>query len=57
MSSIPYGEDWRRHRRLFHKYFNQISAKGYYDIQSKEAHALLRSLIDKPDDFALHVRK
>ena len=57
MSSIPYGEDWRRHRRLFHKYFNQISTKGYYDIQSKEAHALLRSLIDKPDDFALHVRK
>lgn len=57
MSSIPYGDDWRRHRRLIHKYFNQTSSKSYYDIQMKEAHSLLRSLLDNPADYALHVRK
>ena len=56
-SSMPYGDTWRRHRRLFHNHFNPSASLIYRDVQMKEAHSLLRSLVDNPEDFARHIRR
>ncbi|KAK7043906.1 hypothetical protein VNI00_008072 [Paramarasmius palmivorus] len=53
---MNYGEDWKQHRRLFHSFFNQNVVERYQHIQLKEAHALLRRLLEAPDDFMGHIR-
>lgn len=54
-SSMPYGDKWRAHRRLFNKHFRPEMVHTYYPIQTKEVHTLLRSLVHSPDQFSKHV--
>ncbi|KAJ8501721.1 hypothetical protein ONZ45_g12057 [Pleurotus djamor] len=54
---MSYGPWWRRHRRLFHKYFHPNTVTQYQSIQTRESHAFLRRLFDTPDDFLHHIRQ
>ena len=54
---LPYGELWRRHRRLFHHFFNVNAVSKYQPIQRREVHAFLRRLLDTPDNFFHHIRQ
>jgi len=56
ISSMPYGERWRKTRRAFHQYFNIGVVDNHQEIQLKEARAFLRRLKDTPDQFFHHVR-
>jgi len=48
---MGYGDDWKKHRRLFHQSFNQNAIMGYRPTQLKHARAMMRRLLDKPDDL------
>jgi hypothetical protein len=55
---LPYGERFRRYRRLFHSLIgNQAMVKRFYPCEELEARKLLRRILAKPDDLTAHVRK
>ncbi|KAG5722656.1 O-methylsterigmatocystin oxidoreductase [Termitomyces sp. T112] len=53
---MPYGERWKAHRRMFHRQFQQSVAPIHWPTQCKEAHALLRSLLESPEELIEHLR-
>lgn len=55
---LPYGDRFRRYRRLFHSLIgNQSMIKRFYPSEELEARKFLRRILAKPDDLAAHVRK
>ena len=54
---LPYGVGWRRHRRTFHHFFHINAVSKYFPIQRREVRALLRRLLDTPDNFLHHIRQ
>ena len=57
MSIMPYGSWWRKHRRLFHEYFQRNAVITYQPIQRQEVRAFLRRLLITPDNFFQHIRQ
>ncbi|KAF4610328.1 hypothetical protein D9613_010451 [Agrocybe pediades] len=53
---MQYGERWRKHRRMFHRQFQQSVAPTHWPIQRREAHALLRNLLHSPENLDYHLR-
>ncbi|KAF9044304.1 cytochrome P450 [Panaeolus papilionaceus] len=53
---FPYGQQWRKDRRVFHEHFHSGAVKNYQAAQLKETHIFLQLLLDKPGDFLYHVR-
>ncbi|KAF4566361.1 hypothetical protein EYR36_011787 [Pleurotus pulmonarius] len=53
---MPYGDRWRAHRKTFHTQFQPSSVSQFWPIQLKEAHAILRRLLDEPDALIDHLR-
>ncbi|KAF9219295.1 cytochrome P450 [Gyrodon lividus] len=53
---MPYGERWKKHRKMFERQFRPAVAPTYWPLQRKEAHALLRNLLDSPGDLIEHLR-
>ncbi|GLB41181.1 putative cytochrome p450 [Lyophyllum shimeji] len=53
---MPYGERWKAHRRMFHRQFQQSVAHIHWPVQRKEAHSLMRRLLDSPDNLMEHLR-
>lgn len=51
------GERWKKHRRVFHRQFQQAVAPTYWPIQRREAHALLRRLLQFPENLDYHLRQ
>ncbi|KAI0340919.1 cytochrome P450 [Trametopsis cervina] len=43
---MPYGQEWRSIRRVFHQYFEQPAVLNYWDKQTKEVHAFLRRMLE-----------
>ncbi|PPQ80126.1 LOW QUALITY PROTEIN: hypothetical protein CVT25_001425 [Psilocybe cyanescens] len=56
MSLLPYGQWWRRHRRVFNQHFHQNTVWRYRPIQLREARALLHRLLISPENFLHHIR-
>src|SRR5260221_12754612 len=55
---LPYGDRFRRYRRLFHSLIGtQSMIKRFYPSEESEARKFLRRILAKPDDLAAHVRK
>ena len=54
---MPYGQWWRRHRKLFHEYFHHNAVTKYQPIQRQEVQAFLRRLLVTPDNFFHHIRQ
>jgi hypothetical protein len=55
---LPYGDRFRRYRRLFHSLIGtQSMIKRFYPSEELEARKFLRRMLAKPDDLAAHVRK
>ncbi|KAH7905306.1 cytochrome P450 [Hygrophoropsis aurantiaca] len=52
---LPYGHEWRRHRRLFHQYFRADVSRVYHPMQLQAAHGLLKELLDSPQHLNAHV--
>ncbi|KAJ7283455.1 cytochrome P450 [Mycena rebaudengoi] len=55
---LPYGDRFRRFRRLFHNIIGSRAAiKQFLPVQDVEARRFLRRVLAKPDDLSKHVRK
>ncbi|KAI0340920.1 cytochrome P450 [Trametopsis cervina] len=44
---MPYSQEWRSIRRVFHQYFNQLATPNYRDKQTKEVHGFLRRSLEQ----------
>lgn len=51
LSTIPYGEKWRRMRKAAHAELNAANVKQYNFVVNYQSHRLLQDLSDKPDEF------
>ena len=54
--NVPYGNQWRRGRRLFHEFLNVKAVTNYDDYQRKHARRFLSRLAETPDDFLHHAQ-
>ncbi|KJA26058.1 hypothetical protein HYPSUDRAFT_64270 [Hypholoma sublateritium FD-334 SS-4] len=54
---MPYTDRWRRHRRLFHQYFQPRKLTKYYSSQHKLTINLLDQLSRSPQHFVPHIRQ
>ncbi|KDR83471.1 hypothetical protein GALMADRAFT_645322 [Galerina marginata CBS 339.88] len=58
MVLLPYGDRFRRYRRLFHSLIGTSSAvRCYYPSEELEARRFLRRVLMKPDDLSAEVRR
>ena len=51
---MPYGETWRIHRKLFHKFFNPAVSDQYDDKILHVVNVFLRRLSESPERFLKH---
>jgi len=54
---LSLGSRWKKHRRMFHRQFQQSVAPIYWPIQKREAHTLLRRLLHSPENLDYHLRQ
>ncbi|KAG5650135.1 hypothetical protein H0H81_000558 [Sphagnurus paluster] len=53
---IPYGNEWREHRRLMSRYLRATETVNFQPHEEKATHGLLRRLLDEPENFIDHIR-
>lgn len=53
---MPYGSDWRIHRRLFQQTLNSRAALRFRPQVLNASREVLRRLLDRPEDFMTHLR-
>ncbi|KAI0364208.1 cytochrome P450 [Pilatotrama ljubarskyi] len=54
---LPYGEGWRKWRKVLHSGFHSRRADTYNDIQSLESIVLLHDLLADPAKFERHLQR
>ena len=52
---LPYGEGWRKWRRVLHSGFHSRRADTYNDIQSLESALLMHQLLAEPVAYERHL--
>ncbi|KAN0084468.1 Cytochrome P450 [Tylopilus felleus] len=52
---LPYGDQWRLHRRFFHQTFRPGAVHRFLPSQHRRACHLLRQLLETPEQFEDHV--
>ncbi|KAK7049872.1 hypothetical protein VNI00_005302 [Paramarasmius palmivorus] len=53
---MPYGETWRRHRRLFHEGFRDSAMGEMLPVLSQKVEQFLSNIALEPADFRAHIR-
>ncbi|KAJ3548366.1 hypothetical protein NMY22_g1296 [Coprinellus aureogranulatus] len=53
---LPYGKEWRRARRTFHKHFSEQASPQYHPIIESLRNQCLKDLLADPLDFARHTK-
>ncbi|KAI6155468.1 cytochrome P450 [Pisolithus tinctorius] len=51
---LPYGDEWRLHRRMFNVAFSKRASEKYKAVQMKKVHQLLGNLLSTPLDYPKH---
>ncbi|KAH9478386.1 Cytochrome P450 monooxygenase COX2 [Psilocybe cubensis] len=51
---MPYGEEWRKRRKVCQKHFNLDASKSYEPLQIAQVRKLLQGLLDSPEQFDAH---
>ncbi|KZP06779.1 cytochrome P450 [Athelia psychrophila] len=54
-ATMPYGDYWRTHRRLFTRHFDVDPTMNHHPMQTRAVHALLQDLLDAPNLWADHL--
>ena len=52
---MPYGDQWRQHRKICQQNFNADAAKRYYPIQSGQVEMFLKHLLREPEKAFDHI--
>ena len=55
LSFLPYGEKFRRHRRMMQQHFNSQAVSRLRPLQRKELYTMLENLIKSPEDYSHHI--
>ncbi|KIK97014.1 hypothetical protein PAXRUDRAFT_10437 [Paxillus rubicundulus Ve08.2h10] len=53
---LPYGDEWRLHRKLFHQALRSESEARHREVYLTRARTLLTNLLDAPADFEVHIK-
>ena len=53
---MPYGPNWRRHRRLFWQYFHPGVIPQYHEIQRDTSRRFIGGLLSAPERLEEHIR-
>lgn len=54
----PYGDRFRRYRRLLHQFMGTRAAvEKYADLLNREAQVFLRHVVERPSDVQEHIRR
>ncbi|KAI6004482.1 cytochrome P450 [Pisolithus orientalis] len=51
---LPYGSEWRLHRKMLNEVFNKQTSKKYEAVQMEKVHQLLVNLLSAPLDYHKH---
>ena len=54
---MPYGDMWRRRRRMMQNHLHKKALDSYRQIQYDVTKVLLKDLLQAPNDFGQHIRK
>lgn len=54
---MPHDDYWRRHRKVFHQYFQQRNMSNHFPVIRKTTSVLLNQLSKSPDKFRAHFRQ
>ena len=54
---MPYGQRWRRYRRMFWQHFYPKAVAEYRPVQQSVARNFIRKLLDDPARFKEHLRQ
>ncbi len=54
---VPYGDLFRKHRAYQHRFIDSPDTLKVLDVQLSETHAMLKGILDSPDDYATHVNR
>lgn len=54
---MPYGQNWRRHRRLFWQHFHPGVISEYHAVQRDVSGLFLDKLLASPERFEEHIRQ
>ncbi|KXN86289.1 O-methylsterigmatocystin oxidoreductase [Leucoagaricus sp. SymC.cos] len=55
---LPYGDRFRRYRRLFHRLIGSATAmKQFHPVEETETLRFLRTVLNNPDDLSAHIRR
>nr|VWP02386.1 Hist_deacetyl domain-containing protein [Ganoderma boninense] len=53
---MPYGQQWRQHRRLFWQHFNVRAVSAYQQTQTETTRKFLLKLLQDPSQLVGHIR-
>ncbi|THH09691.1 hypothetical protein EW145_g1830 [Phellinidium pouzarii] len=54
---LPYGESWRKWRKVLHSGFHARQSANYKDIQTLESKIAMQQIIDNPKDYEKHLQR
>ena len=55
--ALPYGDRFRKHRRLMSQVLNPHAIEAYRGLQSNNIRVLLKELLDRSEDFEHHIMR
>jgi cytochrome P450 len=53
---MPYGDEWRRHRRMLASKFGPVAVQCFHPVQEYVSGLLVDRLLETPDDLDNHCR-
>ncbi|KAF8554439.1 cytochrome P450 [Imleria badia] len=53
---LPYGDEWKTHRKIFQQAFRSENIAFYQSMQSMKTRELLKNMCDSPANFVQHFR-
>ncbi|KAI0635410.1 cytochrome P450 [Trametes polyzona] len=56
MVLLPYGDEWKAHRRLAHIALSPNAVRQYYTVQEDLAASLCQAIVDDPEDFCSQIK-
>lgn len=57
LAFLPYGDKFRKHRRMMQQHFNSQAVVGFRPFQRVEVHTLLDNLLKSPQNFVQHFHR
>ncbi|KAI0064158.1 cytochrome P450 [Artomyces pyxidatus] len=56
-SLMPYSNEWRTQRKIFHQSLNSRAVPVHHQIQLEKVELLMKWIYDDPQEFSLHIRR